>query len=279
MLLVDRSGSMTAAFGASNRWDETYNALMDPSTGVVKGLEGKVRFGVALYTSLDGTLGTTPLEGDPAGTCPMMATVSPSLLNHANIDAMYSPKTPQEDTPTGASIVATTAILQQVTQAGPKIIVLATDGEPDSCTIPDPANDTERAATALESTDAAEAAFNAGIETYVISVGDQVGEAHLQDMANAGKGLPIGGATDATYYTALDPSQLITAVDDIINGVRSCVLTLDGQVTPEGEDSGTVSMDGQLLEKGVDWQLNDPSTIEIIGSACDTLLAGGALVN
>lgn len=275
MLLVDRSGSMTAAFGGSNRWNETYSALMEPSTGVVKGLEGRVRFGAALYTSLDGSIGTTPLEGDPAGTCPMMATVAPTLHNHSAIDAIYQSKTPQDDTPTGASLIATTNILQGVAAAGPKVIVLATDGIPDSCSIPDPVNDTERAAAALESTDAAQAAYAAGITTYVISVGDQVGEAHLQDMANAGSGLPIGGATNATYYTALNPADLILAFDDIINGVRSCVLSLDGAVTPEGEDSGAVSMDGQLLQQGVDWRLNDPSTIEIIGGACDTLLAGG----
>lgn len=275
MLLVDRSGSMTAAFGGSNRWDATYDALMNGTSGVVKGLEGRVRFGAALYTSLGGSAGTTGLEGLPPGTCPMLATVSPALLNHATIDAMYQPKSPEVDTPTGASLLATTAILAQVTQPGPKIIVLATDGIPDSCSIANPANATEAAATALEATDAAQAAYTAGISTYVISVGDQVGEAHLQDMANAGTGLAIGGASNATYYTALDPSQLISAFDDIINGVRSCVLSLDGQVTSEGESSGAVSIDGQLLQRGVDWRLNDPSTIEILGSACDTLLAGG----
>jgi hypothetical protein len=275
MLLVDRSGSMTADFGMSNRWAATYDTLMNGTTGVVKDLEGRVRFGVALYTSLGGTAGNTALEGDPAGTCPMMATVAPTLNNHAAIDAMYMPKTPQSDTPTGASLVATTAILDQVTLPGPKIIVLATDGIPDSCSIPNPDNDIDRAATRLEATAAAEAAFTAGISTYVISVGDQVGEAHLQDMANAGSGLPIGGASNATYYTALSPAQLITAFDDIVNGVRSCVLTLDGSVGDGGEASGSVSLDNQLLESGVDWRLNDASTIEILGSACDTLLAGG----
>jgi hypothetical protein len=275
MLLVDRSGSMTATFGASNRWDATYDTLMNGTTGVVKDLEGRVRFGVALYTSLNGSAGNTALEGNPAGTCPMMATVSPALQNHAAIDALYAPKDPQSDTPTGASIVATTAILNQVTLPGPKIIVLATDGVPDSCSIPNPANETEANATRLEATDAAQAAFAAGITTYVISVGDQVGASHLQDMANAGSGVPIGGATNATYYEALSPAQLITAFDDIINGVRSCVLSLDGSVGAGGEASGSVSIDNQVLQAGVDWRLNDPSTIEILGTACDGLLAGG----
>lgn len=277
MLLVDRSGSMTNDFSGASRWDSTYDTLMNATTGVVKGLEGRVRFGVALYTSLGGTAGTEAFEGDPAGTCPMMATVAPSIGNHAAIDATYMPKQPPAsgDTPTGASLVATTAILNQVALPGPKIIVLATDGVPDSCSIPNPDNDIDRDATRLESTAAAEAAYAVGIETYVISVGNQVGAAHLQDMANAGVGMPIGGATNATFYTALNPADLITAFDDIIAGVRSCVLTLDGSVGAGGEASGSVSIDNQVLEAGVDWRLNDPSTIEILGTACDGLLAGG----
>lgn len=275
MLLVDRSGSMTTGFGGSDRWDATYDTLMNADTGVVKDLEARVRFGVALYTSIGGSAGTTALEGDPAGTCPMLATVAPALDNHTAIDAMYQPKRPEKDTPTGASLIATTALLAQVTDPGPKIIVLATDGVPDSCSIADPATDAERAETRLEATDAAIAAYAAGIETYVISVGDQVGAAHLQDMANAGTGLAIGGITQAAYYEALNPAELISAFDTIINGVRNCVLTLDGEVSEGGESSGTVSIDGQLLQEGTDWRLNDPSTIEILDSACDNLLVGG----
>lgn len=153
--------------------------------------------------------------------------------------------------------------------------MLATDGVPDSCSIPNPNNDTDRNTTRLEATAAAQAAYALGIETYVISVGDDVGAAHLQDMANAGTGMAIGGATNATFYTALNPTDLITAFDDIIAGVRSCVLTLDGSVGAGGEASGSVSIDNQVLEAGVDWRLNDPSTIEILGAACEGLLAGG----
>ncbi len=266
---------MREGFGNSNRWDATYDTLMNGTTGVVKDLEGRVRFGVALYTSLGGSAGNTALEGNPAGTCPMLATVAPTLNNHAAIDAMYMPKSPKTDTPTGASIIATTAILEQVTLPGPKIIVLATDGIPDSCSIANPNNPTDLAKTELESTDAAQAAFAVGISTFVISVGDQVGEAHLQDMANAGSGMAVGGAINAKFYTALSPADLIAAFDEIIAGVRSCILTLDGSVGDGGEASGSVSLDNQVLQSGVDWRLNDPSTIEILGSACDTLLAGG----
>jgi len=275
MLLVDRSGSMGATFGSTDRWNATYGTLMNASTGVVKGLEDRVRFGAALYTSKDGFAGTEALEGQPAGTCPMIAQVAPALGNHAAIDAMYAPKMPVSDTPTGASIVAVTSILVAVNEPGPKIIAIATDGEPDSCSIPNPADDTERAATRQEAIDAAQAAFTAGIQTYVISVGDQVGAAHLQDMANAGVGLPVGGTANATFYQALSPDQLITAFDDIISGARTCVFTLDGQVSDVDNSGGTVTIDGLELTEGTEWRLNDASTIEILGDSCQQLLAGG----
>ncbi len=275
MLLIDRSGSMTAGFGGTDRWNATYGTLMNASTGVVKSLEDRVRFGVALYTSKNGFAGTEELEGQPAGTCPMLAEVVPALGNYSAIDAMYAPKGPITDTPTGASLVAVTATLAAVTEPGPKIIVVATDGEPDSCTIPNPANEAERVETRGEAIAAAQDAFTAGIETYVISVGDDVGAAHLQDMANAGTGLPVGGASNATFYTALNPDQLITAFDDIIAGVRTCVFTLDGQVSDVENSGGTVSFDSLPLEEGTDWRLNDASTLEILGSKCEELLAGG----
>ena len=275
MLLVDRSGSMTAGFGNTDRWNATYGTLMNASTGVVKDLENRVRFGAALYTSKNGFAGTEGLEGLPAGTCPMLAEVAPALGNHAAIDTMYGPKLPITDTPTGASLVAVTATLAAVTEPGPKIIVVATDGEPDSCTIPNPANDSERDETRGEAIAAAQAAYAAGIETYVISVGDQVGAAHLQDMANAGTGLAVGGASNATFYTALSPDQLIAAFDDIIAGVRSCIFTLDGQVSDEADSGGTVTFDGVELDEGTGWRLNDASTLELLGASCDALLAGG----
>jgi hypothetical protein len=275
LLLIDRSGSMTSAFGNTDRWSATYDTLMNPTTGVVKRLEGGVRFGAALYTSKNGFGGTESLEGQAAGTCPMLAEVAPALGNHAAIDAVYSNKAPIDDTPTGASIVEATDRLDLVAEPGPKLIVLATDGLPDSCTFPDPANDTEAQSARDEAIAAAQAAYQKGIETRVISVGDQVGAAHLQDMANAGAGLDVGGATNATFYEALNPDDLVAAFDDIINGVRSCVLTLDGQVDPDSASSGIVTFDGQELQQGTDWRLNDPSTIEILGASCDALLAGG----
>lgn len=275
MVLVDRSGTMTRGFGGTDRWNAVYQTLLHPSEGILRQLESKVRFGAALYTSRDGFGGNQGLDGQPAGTCPMLAEVAPAMNNAAAIDAMYAPRGPIEDTPTGGAINAIAAGLAADPEPGPKVIILATDGEPDSCTTPDP-DGLEPAKQ--EAIDAARNAHLAGIETFVISVGNEVGEAHLQDMANAGVGMPVGGATNAPFYRALDAAQLVGAFDEIVAGVRGCSFTLEGQVDPDQAADGTVTLDGQELEHGVDWQLTDSTTLELLGAACDTFQSGDRVV-
>ncbi|MDI1480077.1 vWA domain-containing protein [Polyangium sp. y55x31] len=261
MLLIDQSGSMTASFGNGDRWNVLYDTLMDPDTGIVKKLEKDVRFGLALYTSNGGNAG---------GTCPMLAKVPLALNNHAAIDAVYAPQNPEGDTPTGESITAVTTDLVAYQEPGPKIIVLATDGEPDTCAEPNPQNGQD------ESIAAAQAAFGKDVRTFVISVGAEVSLGHLQDLANAGAGLPVGGAEKATYYQALDPQTLIDAFDKIINGVRSCVLKLNGIVDETAAAEGEVYLDGKALPYNDmnGWRLNGPDEIELLGTSCDTIKQG-----
>lgn len=262
MLVVDQSGSMKEDFGGQSRWDAVYNTLM-ASSGVVKQREDQVRFGLTTYT------------GVPGGACPQLAKVAPAVTNYGAIDGVLSANAPATDTPTGESIQAIIPELEAIQEPGPKVIVLATDGLPDTCAIPNPANDAERRVAQDLAVSAVTAAQTAGIDTYVISVGPDVSQAHLQDLANAGVGLAVGGADNATYYQALDAASLVTAFDDIINGVRACNFALDKAIDPSYADSGTVTLDGVELEQGVDWQLlDDGQTVELLGQACDTVLDG-----
>jgi hypothetical protein len=257
-LLLDQSGSMTAGFGNMNRWDALYETVMG-SDGVVSRLQTEVRFGLSLYTSFDGFDG---------GTCPVISDVAPAFDNYAAMDAVMAPARPEEDTPTGEAIDAILPALQALDVPGPKIIVLGTDGEPDTCAQPDPENGQP------QSIAAAQRAFEAGIRTYVISVGDQVGRDHLQDMANAGTGLAIGGTENATYYVALNPDELVNAFGTIVGGVTGCVFTINGTVDPAKGSEGLVALDGQQLEYGTDWVMLDGKTFEVLGAACDTLQNG-----
>lgn len=261
MLLIDQSGSMTATFGNTDRWNALYQTLMNANDGIVKSLQSEVRFGLALYTSNGGNAG---------GTCPMLTKVPLALANYSAIDTVYKPQAPVGDTPTGESITAVTKDLVAFNQPGPKIIVLATDGEPDTCAVPNPQMGQP------ESIKAAQDAFAAGIKTFVISVGSEVSDGHLQDVANAGAGLPIGGADKAPFYKALDPQALVMAFDTIINGVRSCKLKLNGTVDASGAAAGKVSLDGKLLDYNDPngWQLTAPDEIELLGTSCDAIKTG-----
>ena len=98
---------------------------------------------------------------------------------------------------------------------------------------------------------------------------------HLQDLANAGAGLPLGGAERAPYYQALDASDLVAAFDAVIGGTRTCTVELDATIDPTIAAGGTVTLDGTSLVFGVDWRLVDGDTMEILGDACDLVLAGG----
>lgn len=270
-LLIDQSGSMTARFGGGmDRWEAEYYSLMDPDMGIVKQIEGAFRIGMSLYSSNNG-----------GPSCPLLADVRPDLNNHAAIDRVFSQARPNDDTPTGASILGTLRQFDVHPDQGRKILLLSTDGEPDTCTVPDPQNGQGEAVAA------AEAAYAQGIETIVLSVGDEVGREHLEDMANAGVGLPVGGAQQAPYYSANDPQQLATELQGIIDLARSCIFRVQGGIVDPGVlDQSTVTVDGNVIP------FNDPNgwayhqnrktcqgakqCIELRGTACDSIQDGNS---
>jgi hypothetical protein len=261
-LLVDESGSMGSTFGNTTRFAAIYDTLMDPTTGVVKQLQGQVRFGLDLYTSDNGSLN--------GAACPLITTVPIALNNYAAIDAVYSQASPQQDTPTGESVVVATNQLKAVTAPGPKIIVLATDGEPDTCAVPNPKTGQGVAIKAAQD------AHTAGIDLYIIGVSSDVGKQNLQDMANAGVGLAVGGAQNAPYYQAFQPQDVVNAFHTIIGGVLSCSFTMDGQIDPALAGRGAVTVDGHPVTFGTDWKVDpDGKTLELLGAACATVKSGG----
>jgi hypothetical protein len=260
VLLVDQSGSMTADFAGQERWDAIYETLMDPADGVVASLQSSVRFGLTLYSSIDG------FEG---GQCPLLTTVEPALDNHGPIDAVFAPADPIDETPTGESLAAVAQALAAFPADGPKGIVLATDGEPDTCAQPNPQEGQ------AESLDAAAQAFDLGITTYVISVGNEVGADHLQRMANVGVGKAPDDPLSAPYYQALDAQQLVDAFEEIIGAFVSCELLIDGEVDLAQACDGTVWLDGVELECGTDYEVPTPTVLRLLGQACATLQDGG----
>ena len=265
LLLIDQSGSMSEPFDGGDRWNVLRDALTDPTNGVVKNLEHQVRFGIALYSS-NGGYGRFGNR-----TCPELAgleQVPLALDNFEAIRALYSQASPAKDTPTAESIAAATDVLLDFQAEGPKAILLATDGAPDSCADPD-AHDQASQDFAVDTVKASHAA---GVDTYVLSVGDEITQEHLQSMANAGTGAAPGA--NAPYWKASDQAALKAALESIINGVRSCTFSLEGDVDTSLVKHGKVKLDGEELEYGVDWKLNGANEVEVLGARCDALKQG-----
>ncbi len=198
-LLVDTSGSMfqqPAPF-----WTPLYNALMDPTAGVVKQLQDTVRFGFTSFTGM----GTGAM-------CPLLQKVPYAINNYTAINAVYGAIAATYDgqkweTPTHAAIDAAAADLAAFVPVppGPKFILLVTDGSPDTCWANDPQCGQDASIKAVQD------AYSKGINTYALGIGDildpaadgcgagRCGKDYLQDIANAGTGQPVEPTTDANY--------------------------------------------------------------------------------
>jgi hypothetical protein len=284
LLLIDRSGSMAENLEAGvSRWRSLRTSLLEPTTGLVPSVDDLVNLGLALYTGPDrGSIGleSTADQLDPdyveTDVCPYLVQVPIAANNGAAIEARYLPQDirPRSlgQTPTGESLEAALPALTGLDATlypGRKVIVLATDGEPDLC-----ANGDDEEGGRERSVAAVQAAFSAGVTTFVISVGNQVGENHLRQLANLGQGFPADDPMDR-FYRAADTASLAQAFDDIVNGVRSCIFTLDGMVTGDGHD-GTVIIDGVSVVQNDPngWRLNGPSEVELLGTSCDLVKMG-----
>jgi hypothetical protein len=251
-----------------------------------------VRFGLMTYTG-----NSTTRE------CPVLTSVAPALGNYDAIKRIYDEASPRPtfkaDTPTGPGMRGAIAALAEVIippdqVGGPKSIILITDGEPDTCATPDPSCGQD------ESIAAVQAAFDMGIATYVIGISSDVGTLHLQDLANAGAGLPVrepdmtfmynclnpGFAVRSARYAApgtapgtapvyqpADPAAIATTLRAVIRGVHGCSFALHGEVNLDEADRGTVLLDGMKLvyQDSHGWRMNDTRTLELVGDACARL--------
>ncbi len=285
MFLVDQSGSMDAAFGGGeNRWEAAHTVI----NGIVGDLESIVRFGLSTYASRDG-------NANPP--CPRIPTQIDFALNNASTigtDSLYPYAYPAtsshptyggEDTPTGDSIDALVSSIQASPppNEGPTIIVLATDGAPDSCEYPDPRGGSpEETFSRNEAVDAAEAAYAAGIDVYVLWVGalsDTSIENHLQEVANEGVGLNRDGSEgDAQFWVGTDPDDLQNEFQEIIGASISCDVQMDQRFDDKDKAcaEGDVRLNGLPLDCPSEWRVKPgvDDVIELVGTACDTFKSG-----
>jgi hypothetical protein len=272
ILLVDQSGSMTSKFGTTSRWLALRGALMS-DTGVVKTLESEVRFGLALFS------------GETGGTCPELAQIAPKFGSYDAINATYQAASPLNNTPTAESFRQVVGLADNgmpfaggfaaTPLDGPKLVILATDGDPDTCAEPD-ANGTQPPKD--KTVAAVQDGYKAGVETVVVAVGPEVTESHQKAVANAGVGKdPTTG--DAPYYRPSTQDQLAAALRTIIDPLRSCSVTLHGTVDPAHAAEGTVTLDGKPLvyNDPNGWKLVSSRELQLLGTACASLQNGAKL--
>lgn len=251
-LVLDQSGSMYPP--DSDRYAQMREALVG-ATGVVTQLESKAYFGSLLYTC-----------GPPNGSGPLTTASVPRALNNAaavrtSIDSKLNVR--GGGTPTHAGINGMVASFAQnpPPSGSPPVIVLATDGIPNTCS--DTGNGGQGAVV-----QAASASYAAGIPVYVLSI--NLMSQHFQDVANAGQGHQPG-QPNIPYYLANNAQELKQAFDTIINGVISCDLSLTSSIDPNQAMGGTVVVNGMTLNYGTDWILVNGNVIRILGAACTAL--------
>jgi len=265
ILVVDQSSSMNQDFaGNTSRWDALRGFLLQAPDGLIADLQSQVQFGLAMYSAR-----ASENSGPADGECPLVTTVAPMRDNFDAIATVYNGAEPIDETPTGDSIDRIIADLDLNSRPDqdtePVVLILATDGEPDTC---EQANPQQGQAEAIA---AVERAFDLGVRTFIISVGEDVSAQHQQDVANAGLGRGPGDP-DAEFWTAGNDQSLRAALTEIVGAQLGCEIALNGRVQGDG-CSGTVLLGGTPLVCGDPngWSLIDPGHIRLAGTACDTL--------
>lgn len=249
-LVIDRSGSMGETLPNTNttRYQAMRDALVG-TNGVVGQLQAKAHFGASLYSS------DSP--------CPKFYnTATRALNNFTQVKSLIESQSPNGNTPTPPAIDAAAALFaaNPPPMGSPPIIVLATDGLPNSCN----GNDSQP-----ESVLAAKNAYTKGVRTFILGIAG-VNDTFLQAMANAGQGVQAN-QPNAKYYTANSPAELQMAFQQIIGGVVSCELNINGTVDVEQAKGGSVTLNGMQLMYGTEWEVVNGTTIRLIGGACDRL--------
>jgi hypothetical protein len=312
LLLVDNSSSM---FEPEDKapWDLLYDTLMN--TDLISSLQSRVRFG---FTSYKGNPMAQMNETDLA--CADMKSVPYALDNFNAIKSTYTELGMQWEpgvkweTPTGHAIARAAADLAQFQSdpAGPKAILLVTDGNPNTCQIIDPQCGQDLSIRAVQD------AYTAGIQTFTIGIGEVIqgnvgcepqwgrcGPLHLQDLANAGKGLPVlpppeqfvwqncadrygrvlqgtydaAATMNAPYFTATSTAELRTAVEQLLANVLSCTVQMNARVTGDAS-LGMVQVNGTsaLYNDPNGWKLEtDTVSVTLTGAACENFKATGDL--
>ncbi len=256
MWIVDRSGSMNRVFRMptprypepATRFELVLENLVGPPRGLVGAYEDRVRFGALTFAAT-------------STRCPDLRFVLPALGAREAVRDTLLAAPVSGSTPLAETIAETVALLADEPDGpgGRPVLVLTTDGEPTGC---------ERG-PARDAVDEVRRAFEAGLRTLVVSVGDEVGEAFLAEVADVGAGLPTGSGT--RFFRGTNWVDLGPAIEGAVGAALACRAELPRDALGVPCDALPLELDGRPL------RCDDPdgfrqaggTTIELLGAACD----------
>jgi hypothetical protein len=224
-VLLDGSSSMFEP--RELLWDALHVALMDPTNGAIPAFDQELRLGFNVFRGSH----VQHEENDPE--CAAITSVSYAVDNAPAIGDIYDLLSGDYvvgvkwETPTGHALnrVASALAAESVADGGDKYIVLITDGNPNTCGTLDPQCGQDLVVKAVQD------AYALGIRTLVFGLGDVLlpnggcdpslmpcGPVHLQDIANAGLGLPVASPPPYYYVTPCVVDGILTATYSTIGG-------------------------------------------------------------
>lgn len=270
LLVLDRSGSMELSIAEDCYCSEAQagrgSRLCDDTANCSTRWQ-------TVSSALEATLSSTPdiqwglklfsTAGQPACTVSKGVEVAIAAGNADAIQAEITSTTPADRTPTAAAITAATAYLETLTDNHKRVILLATDGEP-NCAAGARSQDTSD----VQGTVAAiSAASDAGFVTYVIGIGPSAG--NLDNFAEAGQ--------TGQFYPATTPADLANVLSSISKLVGSCSFTSDEE--PPDPENIAVYVNGEKVEQDADngWTFGATSReIVLTGDYCAQMSTGDA---
>lgn len=265
-LLIDQSGSMNDKFGTTTRWEAMKSSLVGMG-GVVDKYDEFIYFGASLYTTKNNI-------------CPSFKTVPAALSNFSTINTLLTTNSPGSETPTGEAIdsLLATFMANPDNSNGKHIIVLVTDGQPDTCQYPNPRNQNEQNIANKKVVDSAAKAFAMGYEFYVVSVGTDTVDAHLQAVANAGVGAPAG--QNAPFFKVTNTAEMDNVFHTLTQNALSCKFDVPTWTLGEPSKARVYLNSTTVPFSATDgWYVESDIALRLTGSYCQAYLTSpGSLV-
>ena len=263
LLVLDRSGSMNYSINQNCSCDPYSNPQV-----VCDDLSNCMTRWSTLGEALGITLSSTPFlhwglkvfSSPDVGPCAVTGGVDVPVGadTTAAIQAQIAAIAPAGETPTAAAILAATAYLETQADTNSKVILLATDGDP-NCggSVPSVYNDDVEGTTL-----AIKQARNAGFLVYVIGMG-KVG--NLEDFAQAGG--------SGSYYPGQSPEEITHALA-AISKAATCTFALASM--PSDPTGVAVYLDKTIIPQDASegWTFGaNARTVLLHGSFCDRTLS------